>query len=124
MVSVNPMGGNEQTAKAGQSDNDKQTNNTDAKQENNCIWSKYDNSKIGEKGVIDEDEVRDFVRDNMKPIPGIKKTVDLYYSSIANLKEFVGTKWSEQSFSDMLTKLKECYLEMVKKSMEEFDGLK
>lgn len=104
------------------------TQKTDEKQDNECIWSKYD-SEFGEKGTIEEHELYRVVQDNMRPTVGIKRTVDKFNRALESLKSFVGEQWSEDSYKAIINKLQEFFRSDAKKDLENgveggFNGLK
>lgn len=80
------------------------------------VWEKYD-SEFGEKGTIEENELYKVVQDNMPPTAGIKRTVDKFNKALESLKNFVGEKWSEDSYNAIINKLQEFFTTDAKKDI-------
>lgn len=104
MVSINPTGSNETV-------NNKNLIKKDEKAEeksgSTSVWSKYDDVEYGEKGVIDEDEVDQLVRDNIPTTDGVRESAKKYENGYRLLKNFVGKKWNSDNYTNMVAKLKD-----------------
>ena len=99
MVSVNPTPGDSNKNDLPKLKAEVKENPSD----NLSIWNKYDSDG---NGTVEENEVKEFVRDNMPPIAGLKSTIDTFNGSVAALHKHIGTTWKD-SIENMSKALKE-----------------
>ena len=106
MVSVNPTPGDSNKNDLPKLKAEVKENPSD----NLSVWNKYDSDG---NGTVEENEVKEFVRDNMPPIAGLKSTIDMFNGSVAALSKHIGTTWQD-SIENMSKALKE-YIDTVNK---------
>ncbi len=99
--------------------NETNVDKTEDQAKNKSIWSGYDSQETGRQGVIDEAEVEEFVQGNLGAIAGnATKTLERWRGAFNELKNFIGSKWSDDTTKEMTEKLNDYVEKAIKTDTE------